>query len=452
MDRRVLVVDDERAMAELVRRHLEREGYACTVAGSAEEALQVFEVEPVPLVITDLRMGGMNGVDLLRRLRERSPLTEVILMSGLGTIEEAVEAMRRGAWDFITKPIQFDELDRTLERLLRTRSLEAENHRLKDLLRKKHRVEGIVGSSPPMAELARRITRVARTQSHVLVLGESGTGKELVARAIHFQGARTEGPFVPVHCGAIAAGLVESELFGHRKGAFTGAHAANPGLFRAADGGTIFLDEVAEMEPALQVKLLRVLQEGEIRPVGSTRPERCDARVIAATNRDLVREVEEGRFRQDLYYRLDVVSLRVPPLRDRREDIPELVAHFLAERVQEDPAVSVRGVSQGAMEALMAYAWPGNVRELENVIERTAALSERERIERDDLPERLRGPAALSAPPTPAGGGHPGLEAWERAGLAHALVASRGDKLEAARLLGLPRSTFYRKLKHHGLG
>jgi DNA-binding NtrC family response regulator len=387
----ILVVDDSHRVCDQFAEVLEPEGYAVEKAAGGEEALRRIANRFFDVVLTDLRMPGPDGMDILKHLRENSPETMVIMITGFGSIKAAVEATKLGAFDFLTKPVKFEEIIHVVRRALEHRSLKRENTALKQELSRQYEFKNIVGSSDPIKRLFRMIEKIAETDSTVLILGESGTGKELVARALHYNSHRKDKPLVPVNCGAIPSELLESELFGHEKGAFTSAIRTRVGRFELASGGTIFLDEIGDMSPNLQVKILRVLQEHAFERIGGTRTIKVDIRVIAATNKDLERAVREGRFREDLYYRLNVIPLVVPPLRERREDLPLLVAHFLSQfSGQRGRHRQIKSLGPDVMERFMAYSWPGNVRELENVIERIFILSEGDEICLDDLPRRLQ--------------------------------------------------------------
>ncbi|MGC8762818.1 MAG: sigma-54-dependent transcriptional regulator [Acidobacteriota bacterium] len=397
MAERILVVDDEASMRRMLEILFREEGYEVVTADSAEAALQALARKPFDLVLSDIRMPGLSGLDLLRRLKEEESSTEVVLMTAYASTESAIEALKLGAFDYITKPFQVEELSNIVRHAFEKRRLAEENVLLREELARQERLGGMVAANPRMKQLFALIERVAPTPSTVLIQGESGTGKELVARTIHQRSPRSRRPFVAVNCGGIPETLLESELFGHVKGAFTGAHATKRGLFDTAQGGTLFLDEIAEMSPAMQVKLLRALQERSVRPVGGDEEHAVDVRVLAATNQDLPRLIQERRFREDLYYRLAVITLALPPLRERREDIPLLCRHFLEKhaRLQGREAP---GLSGEALKRLEAYPWPGNVRELENCMERAVALCEGNVVELRHLPETLRGPRPLADP------------------------------------------------------
>jgi two-component system response regulator HydG len=442
----LLVVDDEASNLESLERIFTREGLEVLTAPDGKEGLELLRKRRIDVLLTDLMMPGVSGVDLLKAARKIAPETEVVLMTAYGTVETAVEAMREGAYDFITKPLKRAHVVRVVEKALEKQSLLVENRTLKAQLAAARR-RPIVGQSLAMRRTLEVVEQAAPSAATVLLLGESGTGKELLARRIHEQSPRAGGPFVPVNCAAIPEGILEGELFGYEKGAFTGAVARRDGRFASADGGTLFLDEIGEIPPSIQVKLLRVLQEGEIERLGG-KTQRIDLRLVAATNRDLKRAVAEGRFREDLYYRLNVIALTVPPLRDRREDVPLLVDHFLG-RFREKNQKEVTGTTRAALDALLAYEWPGNVRELENAVERAVVLTKSSVIDIDDLPREVRGlPDIVGGP----GGraltfeiGTP-LEEIELRVIQETLRYTRGDKRLAAQLLGIATRTIYRKL------
>jgi DNA-binding NtrC family response regulator len=446
MTRSVLVVDDDGAMREMLVSLLEEEGLEALTADGADTAVEQVREHEFDAVISDIKMPGKDGVELVGELRTLRPDTPVILMTAFGSIDSAVSAMRAGAFDYLTKPFKRDHVLVALERAFERRELEAENRRLRRAVDQTASFGDLIGTSPAMREIFALIRKVAGTRSNILITGESGTGKEVVARTLHFVGTRASKPFIPVNCTAIPEGLLESELFGHVRGAFTGAHASKRGLFEEADGGTLFLDEIGDMGPGLQSKLLRVLQDGEIRPVGGNRAISIDARIITATNKDLRAELEAGRFRQDLFYRLNVIPLHIPPLRERRADIPPLAEAFLRKHADGEK----RSISPEAMNMLMDRPWEGNARELENLIERALALSEQPEIQPKDLP-LLGGPASTSKP-------HPEQALLETA-VDHKLTLREvedryidailretdGNKVQAARILGINRRTLYRR-------
>jgi two-component system response regulator AtoC len=387
--RRVLVVDDEENQRLVLRTLLKRQGYEVETAASGEEALQLVDTFGPDVVLTDVRMPKMGGLDLLATLQAKGNEATVIVMSAYGNVDDALEAIKAGAYDYVQKPFKHDEIVLTLRKAEEREALRRENRALREEIRKEHQFEEILAKSQVMQEIFRTIAKIADYKTTVLISGESGTGKELVARALHGRSSRRSGNFVAVNCGAIPENLLESELFGHKKGAFTDANSDRRGLFEEADGGTLFLDEIGELPTALQVKLLRVLQDEMIRRVGDSRDVKVDVRIIAATHRDLAAEVKAGRFREDLFYRLNVLPIVVPPLRARREDIALLIDHFVA-RNNARLGTSIRGVDTEARRLLVEYSWPGNVRELENTIERAMVLSEGDLLVAADLPDRIR--------------------------------------------------------------
>jgi two-component system, NtrC family, response regulator PilR len=457
---RVLVVDDERSMREMLSIVLKREGYHVTAAENGAAAVAVIERELVDVLLSDIRMPDVSGVEVLRAAKVANPGVIGIMMTAFASKDSAVEAMRLGAVDYLDKPFNVDELKLKLRQHLEKEALRRENVRLKRVLNEPHVVFGIVGRSEPMVELYGLIDTIGRTNSTVLITGESGTGKELVARAIHFQSLRRDRPFVGVNCGALTETLLESELFGHVRGAFTGAESNKKGLVELADKGTIFLDEIGEMSPTMQVKLLRVLQERQFRRVGGAEETAADIRVIAATHRDLPRLVAEEKFREDLFYRLSVIPIHLPPLRERSEDVPLLAAHFLEKHARE-MGKAITAVSQEAMELLRAYPWPGNVRELENVIERAVALEQSPVVLPETLPAHLRsGQPATPVGASPRGGAsfpdagfnlEAHLHEIERSHLERALKQTGGVQVRAAELLGLTFRQFRYLAKKYGL-
>ncbi|HEY3097725.1 MAG TPA: sigma-54 dependent transcriptional regulator [Methylomirabilota bacterium] len=445
---KILVVDDERSILVLLKEALGQWGYQVTTAASAAEALGMLKSELFDALITDIRMPDMSGLELLREVKKQDESIEVVMMTGYPTIASAVQALKEGAYDYLSKPLILDELRHLMSRMMERKFLRGEIHTLRARLGEELTVNELIGTSGPMERVKEIIGKVAVTDSPVLIEGESGTGKELVAAAIHRLSSRAKRPFIPVNCSAIPQDLLESEFFGHVRGAFSGAVADALGLFRGADEGTIFLDEIAELSPALQVKLLRVLQEMQVRPVGSTKAFPVDVRVIAATNRDLERAMTEGSFRQDLFYRLNVVRVTLPPLRERREDIPALINHFLR-RFNKRFHRDVRGVAPEALAALTAYTFPGNVRELENLIERAFAMGAREQIALTDLPSLSKTP--MSSTPVTSPESVPALADVERELILKALAVFKDDKEAAARALGISRRTIYRRLKEYGV-
>jgi two-component system response regulator PilR (NtrC family) len=450
---RILVVDDERSMREFLEIFFRREGYEVTTAGGVDEALLALDADDYDLVITDIQMPGRSGLDLLLEVRQASPETPVIMITAFATAENAITAMKQGAYDYITKPFKVDEIRVVVEKALEKKLLASENRRLRSQLRTQTRSRALVGTSRPMQRVYELVAQVAPTRANVLVVGESGTGKELVARAIHDQSDRAEKPFVAVNCAAIPENLLESELFGHVKGAFTGAVQNKDGLFETADGGTLFFDEIGELPAALQVKLLRVIQEKSIRRVGGNSDRRVDVRMVAATNRCLEDEVAAGRFREDLYYRLNVIQIALPPLRDRPEDVPLLVQHFV-EKYAAELGREIEGCSDEALQVLLAYPFPGNVRELENVIERAVALTRESVIRPDVLPPTvLRPAAAIGESRIPAGGVDLDqlVADYERGLILEALDRTGGVKKRAASLLGVSFRSFRYRLDKLGL-
>ncbi len=450
----LLFVEDEGPLREAVAEHLADHGFQVVSVASGRQALEALADFAFDLVLTDLRLPDVDGFGVLEAARERYPDVAVVVLTGYGTVQDAVDALKRGAADFITKPVQLDALVHVLRSALERRRLRAENEYLRAQLTDRHRLGGgIVGQSPAMRRIFQLVETVAATSSTVLITGETGTGKELVARAIHHHSARRTQRFVALNCSAIPETLLEAELFGHVRGAFTGAVVTRQGRIEQAHKGTLFLDEVATMSPALQAKLLRVLQEREFERVGDAHPIKVDVRVIAATHADLSKMVAEGSFREDLYYRLNVIPLHLPPLRERREDIPLLVGHFLRKIGAElDPPRRDVTVSQEAMRHLMAYDWPGNVRQLENIVERLLALTPgRRQIEASDLPpEVLRAdtpPEAAAWLPEHGLSLEDYLRTVERALIRRALDRTQGNKRKAAELLGLKRTTLVEKLK-----
>lgn len=443
----VLLVDDEPLLLRSLRRILEHDGHSVLIAESPGAAEASLADPDLDVVLLDLFLGGTNGFELLERLKRDRPEVEVIVMTGHASIESAVRCMRRGAFDYLAKP--FDDVHRvntTVGRALERRRLVRRNRQLEDELRVRSPNPGLVGNSPSMRALGRTIHSLRHNESHVLIQGESGTGKEIVARSLHTTSPRAQGDFVPVDCGALPETIIESELFGHEKGAFTGAVGA-PGLFRMADRGTLFLDEIGEIQPSVQAKLLRALQQKEVRPVGASTTVAVDIRVISATHRDLSSMVGEGRFRADLFYRLNVVRIEIPPLREHREDIPLLVHHFLHKHGSN---TTVDGIDDEALELLVDCDWPGNVRELENAVESAMALASGPRLRASDLRVARTGPRP---PPWPGLDGIPlSLEAYERAAVERAMSEAGGDAEAAAKRLGIGRSTLYRKLAKYSLG
>src|SRR5215468_6884366 len=447
---RVLVVEDEPLMRSIIVQLARSDGYEVFEAPSAELALDIFEREKIDLAILDLNLtSGGNGVELLGRLRDRDQEMMGIIVTAYASVESAVEALHKGAYDYITKPFANEHLKAVLRNALKEKRLFQENRYLHHELREKYRFENIIGKSDAIEQVFRMMEKVARTDSSVLITGESGTGKELVARAIHFSSERAHARFLPINCGALPENLLESELFGYKRGAFTGAGQDKIGLLKAADKGTVFFDEIGEMPLALQVKLLRALQERECYPLGSNDPVSFDVRVLCATNRNLEREVKEGRFREELLYRINVINIALPALRERRDDIPLLANHFLR-KYEKQLGRSTMRFSKGAMRVMVGYAWPGNVRELENSVERAAILAETDVLHSHDLPDKLRTPSANVAVPGIDSSGMT-LEELEREHIKRVLERVEGDKARAAQALGIHLSTLYRKVQRYRL-
>jgi two-component system, NtrC family, response regulator AtoC len=449
---RLLIVDDEQSIRRLCMTVGEALGFTCMEANSGETALALLEEQPAHMILTDMVMPNMSGLEFLEKVKKLLPRSEVAVMTGHGSIETAVQAMKLGAYDYISKPFSpLEELRLFLRRMAEKVQLVEENQFLRERVDTESDLHGIVGSSAKIQDVLRMISRLKDTRTPVLISGESGTGKELVARAIHFRGSFANRPFVAVDCGSLVPTLIESELFGYEKGAFTGALRSKTGLFQSANGGTIFLDEIGELPLELQAKLLRVLQEKEVRPVGSNQKVKVDVRVVVATNRDLEAEYRNGTFRKDLYFRLNVVTVHLPALRERRSDIP-MLAHWFLDR--HAPGSSMQ-VTHTAMKCLLQYDWPGNVRELENCIERAVALGDGKTIDLSDLP-----PTIASASPSPelaestiAGPvSSTDLEDIERATIERVFEQVKGDKAMAGKMLGISRATLYRKLKRYNIG
>jgi DNA-binding NtrC family response regulator len=444
----LLVVDDDNDFRSVVVRRFQRRGFDVADAARPSEALRLLEERHFDVAILDLAMPEQDGVSLLERLRRISPTTQAIMLTGQGTMETAIRAMKLGAYDYLIKPCELAELEVQVQRAYEKGQLTRENQSLKTMLRRREPPNAIIGQSPAVAEMLQLIHKVAPTDSSVLILGESGTGKELVARAIHQHSPRADRPLVAINCAALQENLLESELFGHEQGAFTSAIAAKEGLFEVADQSTLFIDEIGEMSMALQAKLLRVLEDGRFRRVGSTRETRTDVRIVAATNKDLAQEVAAHRFRPDLYYRLNVFAIHVPPLRERIEDVPLLVEHFLKLNPR-----SATMIAPDALRALLQYHWPGNVRELANVIERAKILAEGSTINLVDLPANITHPSLdgfeLKGQTAPAA--KESLANLERRHIERALQIEAGNKARAARTLGISRRRLYRLLEKHAL-
>ena len=448
----VLVVDDDRAHRTMLHTLLSGWGYEVDEADDGQAAIEQVHTRAFDLILMDIRMIKVSGLEALPEIRGYNPAIPIIIMTAYSSVETAVEALKKGAYDYLTKPLDFDELRLVLERAMDHRHLKEENRILKETLGSQFDTLNIIGRSEAMVGLLEIVAQVAPSEATVLITGESGAGKELIAGAVHFNSPRRDGPFVKMNCAAVTETLLESELFGHEKGAFTGAHKRKEGRFRQADGGSIFLDEVSEMSLAMQVKLLRVLQEREFPRVGGEDTIKVDVRVIAATNKDLFQEIETGSFREDLYYRLNVVTLNVPALRDRNEDIPLLAGHFL-NMFAEKNHKRLKGFSPQAMDRLLRYHWPGNVRELMNAVERAVVLSRYEYVDEEDLPfvikDRLPDEPTGIAPHIPEGGFL--LEDMEKEAILKTLESAKGNKSEAARRLGITRKTLHKKLKKYGV-
>jgi DNA-binding NtrC family response regulator len=450
MKTRLLVVDDEQSIRRLCMTIGNTLGYACMEAESAEAALGRLETVAPDLILTDLKLPAMSGVELLKQTKRLLPHTEIAIMTGHGSIESAVDAMKLGAYDYIEKPFRVEKMRLLLQRMAEKVHLVTENEFLRERVTTEDKLDGIIGTSAHIQDVMRMISRLKDTRTPVLISGESGTGKELVARAIHFRGSMAQTPFVAVDCGSLVPTLMESELFGYEKGAFTGAIKSKAGLFQAANGGTIFLDEIGELPLEMQAKLLRVLQEKEVRPVGSNERVTVDVRVIAATNRDLESAYRAGTFRKDLYFRLNVVTVHIPPLHDRRSDIPVLVHHFL-DRYAKGSQIHV---TPAAMKSLLQYDWPGNVRELENCIARAVTLGDGLTIDVPDLPPAIRSEQAEAGSPRAAEASSlstTALAEMERVTILRVFEQAHGDKALAGKMLGISRATLYRKLKRYNI-
>ena len=452
---RILVVDDESSLRTALFRVLDRKGYQVITANCVSEAKMLSQSEQaLDLALIDLRLPDGNGLDLLRFIKSTHSSCQVIMLTGYGTVDDAVSATKEGAFHFLTKPFNIEEILSLTEKALSHKHLQSENTVLKSALHRKYKFENIIGQSQEITQVLQFVERVADSDSTILIAGESGTGKELIAKAIHYNSPRANQPFVPINCGAIPAELLESELFGHVKGAFTGAISNRVGRFEMANGGTIFLDEIGDMPASLQVKLLRVLQERQYEPVGSTKTHECDVRVLTATNVDLEQAVKEGRFREDLYYRLNVIPITVPPLRERQSDIPLLLQHFV--QTFNSKGRNITGIAPDAMDLLYHYSWPGNIRELENLVERVAILKGQGMVEVSDLPERYRsrdnvGQEKAVAIPDTGMDFNSAVDAYENALILQALEKTGWNRNQAAILLKLNRTTLVEKIKKKGL-
>ena len=444
----LMIIDDERSIREVCKEVAQSMGFNSCVADSAEHGYRMLETQNIDVVLLDLKLPGAGGLEALHQIKARRPDAVIVVVTGYGTVQSAVQAMKNGAYDYVTKPFSMEELRLLLERVAGHLKLKTENRILREKVKSKQGFGGIVGRAPEMEKLYRIIAKAAHSTHPVLILGESGTGKEMVARSIHYSGPYRDKPFIPVDCGSLVPTLIESELFGYVKGAFTGAVQSKDGLLAIAEGGTIFLDEIGELPIDLQAKLLRSIQEKEIRPVGSTKRIPINVRILAATNRDLEQAVSQGAFRRDLYFRLNVLSLRIPPLRERRQDVPLLAQYFLDRMARETGQERI--LSDDAIKIMLAYDWPGNVRELENCLERACALTTGPMIHVADLPTPIHG----------VGGVEPGngdgsskilpIAEMERQSILATIAQLNGDKLMAARLLGIGKTTLYRKLKEYG--
>jgi DNA-binding NtrC family response regulator len=443
----LLIVDDEISQREAIGGFLRKLGYSILLSASAEDAISILEKETIDLVVSDMRMSGKSGLDLMQKAHSQTPDLPFILMTAYGTVDGAVESIKQGAFNYLSKPIDLDQLEISISKALENRRLLVENRELKDLLKSKSGIAGIISSSRPMEEILNIIARVAPTTASVLIQGESGTGKERAAQAIHFSSGRAEKPMVTINCAAVPESLIESELFGHEKGAFTGAHITRKGKIEFADGGTLFIDEIGDMPMSLQPKLLRFLQEGTIEKLGSSKTLKLDIRIIAATHRDLRLMVKEGKFREDLYYRLNVVNIVIPPLRERKEDLLPLAEHFI-ELYSRKNSKKVFGLTRDAKDIIMKYSYPGNIRELENAIEAAVVLSRHEAIGTDDLPINFKGVELNSNTenlPLPER-----LEAMEKNLILDAIKAADGNKSQAARELGITEKNIRDRLKKWG--
>jgi DNA-binding NtrC family response regulator len=441
----ILIAEDEDLMRTILADLFTDAGYRVLTANSGEHALELFAAEAPALTISDIALGKLDGIELLDRIKQLDSDALVIMITAYSSVETAIAALRKGAYDYITKPFINEDILQAARNALRQSELFRENRYLRRELKQKYNFEQIIGRSDALAEIFKLIEKIANVPGSVLIQGESGTGKELIARALHYNSARADGPFVAINCGALPENLLESELFGYMKGAFTGAHTNKTGLLKAADGGTLFLDEIGEMPQALQVKLLRALQEREVQPLGATKPVPFEARLVSATNRNLEEEITKHRFRDDLYYRISVFNFTLPPLRERREDIPLLARHFIA-KYSRELGVQTRTLSDEALQALINYDWRGNVREMQNAIERAVALSD-ERIELAHLPHKIQ---ATSLAIRDLTGQTLTLEELERRYIIETLQREHDDKTRVAELLGIDLSTLYRKLKRYG--
>jgi len=447
---KILIVDDEKSMCQFLSIMLRKEGYQITTAASGAKALEMFKSSKFELVITDIRMAGMDGIELLSELKKLDPSLPVIIMTAYASQKSAIDAVNHGAFHYLIKQAKNEEIRMVVRNALDMKRVRAENLVLRKELKKAGDLKTIIGKSEEMDKVFKLVEKVAETDSTILIFGESGTGKELIAREIHFRSSRANNPFVSINCGALPESLLESELFGHVKGSFTGAIRDKEGLFKVAQGGSFFLDEVGETSPTIQVKLLRVLQEREIIPVGGTNPIKVDVRLIAATNADLEKAISHDKFRADLFYRLNVIPIHLPPLRRRKDDVPLLVDHFLKKYNERMPAEAQKSISKEAMDVLVGYSWPGNVRELENVIERAVILEELPEIQVSSLPEKLISQDAASATLI-TDRAQVTLEELEREYLLKVLEDTNWQKKRASSILGINASTLYRKIQRYNL-
>ncbi len=437
-----MIVDDEESIREWLSIALKKEGYEIKCAENGEQALELYKKDRFDAIITDIRMPKLDGLELLKEIKGLNPSANIIMTTAFGSMESAIEALRGGAADYITKPFKIEEVKLRLEKIMESERLKRENIYLKAVLKKKEGERKIIGKSPAFMNVLAMVDKISKSDSTIMIYGDSGTGKEIIAKEIHNRSNRVDRAFITINCGALPETLLESELFGHKKGSFTGAIKDKAGLFQVADKGTFFLDEVGETSPGTQVKLLRVLQEREIVPVGSTSPIKVDVRVIAATNEDLEQKMDDGVFRKDLFYRLNVIPLRIPPMKERRTDIPLLTDYFLKKYCTK-MGVPLKKISSGASQVMMRYSWPGNVRELENAIERAIVLQEGDTVRIGDLPEKM-----IQETPKQVFGS---LKEKEKEAIASALEETAWNAAKAARTLGIHPSTLYRKLKRYGM-
>ncbi len=443
---RILIVEDDREMCRFLSELLTEEGYAIEIVYDGPSAVEKYKEKTFDLTITDLMMPRMKGTELVRHLKGIDPDASILLITAFGSIESAVETMRSGAFDYLTKPFRADEILLSISRALEQRNLQVELQRLRREVQGRYRFENIVGKSDSMRRVFEVVVHVSDAPANVLITGESGTGKELIARAIHYHSGRAQGPFIPVNCAAIPETLLESELFGYLRGSFTDAKKDRKGLFQEASGGTLFLDEISELSISLQAKLLRVIEDKEVRPLGASRGEKVEVRIIAASNRDLEQLAGESKFRQDLFYRLNVIRIDLPPLRQRPEDIPLLAAHFI-QKFSEMAKRQVKGLTEETLAALLNYSWPGNIRELEHTIERAVLLGKRELVDTGDLPAQMLADGRKGVPLAEALAKGYTLKDLEQEYIKKVLEITKGNKTEAASILGMDRTTLYRKLE-----